>query len=270
MPEEESSSHQLVFVRSGMFVKHLGTTRVVAEPAHLVFFNKGETFRVSHPSRGDECTAIACSPEIASALVTGDSGAEHDTATFPAALTHARVPPSVLIDCQLLRVGLRDRAFTALEAEERTIHLLREVVRAAFFTRTGRPVAGRRSTVIYRRRIVEATKLVLAGNPSAAFSLDGIAHSVASSPFHLARIFRAEVGIPIHQYLLRLRLALALERLVSGSRNLSELALDLGFASHSHFTTSFRQTFGISPSIFRRQASTSSIRGFTRRLETAS
>jgi AraC-like DNA-binding protein len=257
MPEEESTSHQVVFVRSGMFVKHIGRTRIVAEPAHVVFFNKGETFRVSHPSRGDDCTSLACSPEITSVLMTG--GVDGDT-DFPSALRHARVRPSALIDYQLLRLALRDGLFTALEAEERTLNLLREIVRDALLASPKRASAGRRSTLVYRRRIVEETKLLLAMNPSASFSLTDLARCVASSPFHLSRIFRAETGIPIHQYLLRLRLGLALERLASGSHNLSELALSLGFASHSHFTTSFRQTFGISPSAFRQHASGSSIR----------
>jgi AraC family transcriptional regulator len=269
MPEEEATSHQVVFVRSGMFVKHVGRQRVIAEPAHAVFFNHGETFRVSHPSHGDDCTLITCSASLAVELV---ELANHraDPAGTPFTSSHVPVLPVTMIHYHILRRALRERHFTALEAEERTIGILTEVVRVAWGGRTVGPVNRRPGTEAYRRRIVEETKLILAANPWAAFSLDGIARSVASSPFHLARIFRAEVGMPVHQYLLRLRLALALERLASGRRNLSELALDLGFASHSHFTTSFRQTFGMSPSVFRRHASTSSIRGFTRQLEIAS
>ena len=56
------------------------------------------------------------------------------------------------------------------------------------------------------------------------------------------------VGAPVHQYLLRLRLAVALDRLDGGERNLSALALDLGFSSHSHFTTAFRRHYGLVPS----------------------
>ena len=38
-----------------------------------------------------------------------------------------------------------------------------------------------------------------------------------------------------------------LHRLDQGERTLSALALDLGFSSHSHFTTAFRRHFGVTP-----------------------
>jgi AraC-like DNA-binding protein len=66
--------------------------------------------------------------------------------------------------------------------------------------------------------------------------------------------------------LLRLRLALALERLAGDATDateattLSRLALDLGFASHSHFTFTFRRVLGASPSDFRRAASGARVR----------
>jgi AraC family transcriptional regulator len=257
MPEEESTSHQVVLVRAGMFVKHVGSRRIVAEPAHVLFFNKGETFRVSHPSRGDDCTAIACSPALASAILSAEQGINVDCPDRPFSLTHSRISPSALIRYHVLRAALRDRTFGSLEAEELTIDLLHQVVREAYRTFTPVDSRSRRGTTMYRQRIVEETKVILAADPSASFSLAELARRVACSPFHLSRIFRSQTGMPVHQYLLRLRLALALERLSSGSRNLSQLGLSLGFASHSHFTTSFRQTFGISPSAFRHRASTS-------------
>ncbi|WP_348652834.1 AraC family transcriptional regulator [Polyangium sp. y55x31] len=41
-------------------------------------------------------------------------------------------------------------------------------------------------------------------------------------------------------------------RLLGGARDLTALALDLGFADHSHFTNAFRREFGCSPSAVRR------------------
>ena len=45
--------------------------------------------------------------------------------------------------------------------------------------------------------------------------------------------------------------AAALERIADPALPLTELALDLGFASHSHFTDTFRRTFGRPPSAVR-------------------
>ncbi len=54
-----------------------------------------------------------------------------------------------------------------------------------------------------------------------------------------------------HRYLVRLRLGEALDRLAQGERDLATLATDLGFAHHSHFTASFRTTYGTTPAAVR-------------------
>jgi AraC-like DNA-binding protein len=74
-------------------------------------------------------------------------------------------------------------------------------------------------------------------------SLSELARAVFSSPFHLARVFRRETGTSLHGYQTRLRLSVALERLADGASDLTTLALDLGFASHAHFTDAFRRGF---------------------------
>jgi AraC-like DNA-binding protein len=45
-----------------------------------------------------------------------------------------------------------------------------------------------------------------------------------------------------------LRLRLALDRLRDPNVDLTDLSLDLGYSSHSHFTARFRRHFGIVPS----------------------
>jgi len=58
----------------------------------------------------------------------------------------------------------------------------------------------------------------------------------------------------VHQYQQRARLARALDLLLETERELTEVALDLGFSSHSHFTAVFRRMVGLSPGTFRRSA----------------
>jgi len=59
--------------------------------------------------------------------------------------------------------------------------------------------------------------------------------------------------VPLYRYQLRLRLARALD-LLPRVDDLTALGLELGFSSHSHFTTAFRQLYGQSPSAFRTAA----------------
>ncbi len=103
--------------------------------------------------------------------------------------------------------------------------------------------------------MVETVKEALARHPSAATSLNDLATYTGVSPFYLARTFRREAGLPIHQYLLRLRLGTALERMSDPSIRLSAIALDAGFSSPSHFTSAFRKTFGMAPTEWRAGAS---------------
>jgi AraC family transcriptional regulator len=69
----------------------------------------------------------------------------------------------------------------------------------------------------------------------------------AVPPFHLSRIFRRETGLTLHRAIVRLRLREGLERLLDEPQQISRIALDVGFSSHSHFTDAFRAEFGHSP-----------------------
>ena len=73
------------------------------------------------------------------------------------------------------------------------------------------------------------------------------------SPVYLTQIFQEVEGLPLYRYQLRLRLARALD-LLAQYDDLTSLSLDLGFSSHSHFTTAFRQAYGRSPSQFKHAA----------------
>jgi transcriptional regulator GlxA family with amidase domain len=52
----------------------------------------------------------------------------------------------------------------------------------------------------------------------------------------------------LHQYRQDLRLRWSLEGVIESRRPLVDIALDAGFSSHSHFTSSFRRQFAETPS----------------------
>jgi AraC-like DNA-binding protein len=81
-------------------------------------------------------------------------------------------------------------------------------------------------------------------------SLSTIAAEVGASPTYLTDLFRRAEGMPIYRYQSRLRLARSLLRL-GVADDITDLALELGFSSHSHFTSTFRATFGVTPSAHR-------------------
>lgn len=81
---------------------------------------------------------------------------------------------------------------------------------------------------------------------SDSFTLDDVASHAALDKFHLCRAFRAQVGMPPHQYLTHLRVQRATELLKRGVRP-CELAPSVGLYDQSQLTRHFRRIVGTTP-----------------------
>jgi AraC family transcriptional regulator len=250
--EERADAHQLIVVRAGVFVKHpafASRQSLVAEPTHALLLNRHEPFRISHPAPGgDDCTVLEISPEAATEIVGSLEERVEDRPETPFLISHALFTAPMRIELHRLR-SAASRAADPMAQEERLLALLGRVL-AGGYRGHGRPITPRREeTRRTRRDLVERTRLILSSSPARPWSLSELAREVASSPHHLTRVFHATTGMPIHRYLRDLRLALALEQVGSGKGRLSEVALQTGFATHSHFSTAFRRAFGVAPSL---------------------
>lgn len=95
-------------------------------------------------------------------------------------------------------------------------------------------------TVARARRLLAQT-----ADREAKLSMHEVADAVSRSPFHLARSFRHETGLSLHQYRQHLRLAAAMERLADGDGDLAGIAHDLGYCSQSHLGAVFRRETGV-------------------------
>jgi AraC-like DNA-binding protein len=104
--------------------------------------------------------------------------------------------------------------------------------------------------------------------PSNKWTVAELASVANLSPFHLCRVFREMVGTSIYDYVLQARLAHALGAVLDGSDDITAIALDAGFSSHSHFTARFRRFFGLAPAALRRSATTGQL-GELRKIVTA-
>jgi AraC-like DNA-binding protein len=82
--------------------------------------------------------------------------------------------------------------------------------------------------------------------------LEEIASLVGHSPSHCARKFRYTEGLSLGRFVHRRRLAKALIVLQRDSTPLSQVALDLGFSSQSHFTRVFSTLVGMTPANYRK------------------
>jgi AraC-like DNA-binding protein len=128
--------------------------------------------------------------------------------------------------------------------------------------------ATRPSALTRRMRAMERVKEAIAVAPSHKWSVERLARLANLSPFHLCHVFRQMVGTSIYDYVLQERLAQSLDAVLDGDDNLTAIALDAGFASHSHFTARFRGFFGCTPAHLRRTATAAGLAEF-RKIVTA-
>jgi AraC family transcriptional regulator len=116
---------------------------------------------------------------------------------------------------------------------------------------------------VRHRRLAVAAQALMRADVTALHPIAQLARLLDTSSFHLAHVFRAEVGVSIHQYLMQLRFAVALDCLRHGAPDLSALALELGFSHHSHFSSVFRRAIGWSPREVRRMLTADNVTEFS-------
>jgi len=246
---------QLVLPVAGVFARHDGPMQcVVANPNHALFFRAGQPYRISYPGCiGDVVLVFDFSPAVL-AQAMGETVAA-DGLRAPWITTDGLLPPAALLARSLLWRRLLSAAPAALAIEEAALGLLAEALKAVCTDSRREARARRADTARRRRQQVDIVREAISVSPEYEWTLDALARLAFTTPCHLSRLFSHEVGMSIHQYLLRARLAKGLEAVAATGADLTTVALDAGFASHSHFTASFRALFGLTPTQWRAASS---------------
>ena len=104
------------------------------------------------------------------------------------------------------------------------------------------------------RKDVQQVQDYLRANYAKKVSIMELAQVAHLSPYHLNRVFCAEVGIPPHQYQTQIRVAHAKTLLAQGMST-SEVAARTGFADQSHLTRYFKRFMQVTPGRYRPQDS---------------
>ena len=269
LPEEQSLTNTITLMRHGAFAKHFGKRTVTADVNQATFFRKDSVYQVSHPAGcGDRGTSFGVPVSILGDIIREldpsvserpddpfmfDSG-PCDTALF---LRHREY-------VHRLELAVEE-PLEPLWADITGLQLMADVLEAAYVHTGSRPKK-RASTQSDHDERVEAAKTYIARHLGENIALGEIAAAVAASPFNFARIFQQQTGVPVHCYVTHIRLRSSLERIAEPDADLSSIALDLGFSSHSHFTHVFRREFGSTPSEIRLTASVSALREMSKNL----
>ena len=215
---------------------------------------------------GDYSDWIAISPRFLIDLIEDrwDSRWQPCGESFPAAFAPVTLgvyrAQRHLVEALNATTVLSDLAF-----EEHVTRIVMATLGEAFqFWNRGMKSKARRRPTCERRRVamVEAVKELIVMQCGTNQSLETLARSVHCSAGQLARIFPAQTGFSVHAYQQHIRLRTSLQLLRETPLELSAVAAQLGFASHSHFSTVFRRQFGISPSEFARNHPRSLVTSF--------
>ena len=223
------SNHTFAFPRTATTIRHDSGEWFVGSPNTASLYNHGQHYTRSKVSDIDASDWFVIADDILLDIL-GDRDPDR-----PFTETHVRVDASLyLAQRRLFESAAHLEPF---EIEERVMQIFSRLMSVS-------PVPHR------KRDAVEETKRRIAAAPARTIAFRELARRVECSPFELCRAFHRETGFTLTQFRHSLRLRKALE-LLRGPDDLTDIALDLGYTSHSHFTAAFRNTFGITPSRYR-------------------
>ena len=240
------NSHTFVFPRTMTAIRHEGGPSFVGNPATVSFYNRRQVYFRTRISDADASDWFVVADDVLAEVIARVDPSVEERPERPFRFAHGPSDARTYLEQRRLFERIASgQVIDALDVEERVIAILRRVIGAAYGAHDARPVTCR------AREHVERARLSICRGFTRNATLREIASEAGASPYHLCRAFRALTGETMTSYRHSLRLRVALGRLRDRRTDLTELALDLGYDSHSHFTRVFRRAFGVPPSAVR-------------------
>ena len=238
---EFSPEFQVALPSRGLLVWHVGGKDVVGDANQVLFVTGGEEFEISSPTGAYAELIITPPLRILSQLAEASASSLRGHPLFKSRSSRASRHLQIL-RAQFLYCSTRSSNVDDLHAQELVLALLRTALHVE-----RAPEAPRAPSTA---RLIRRAQEFLEAEHSRPIRLVDVADAVGTSPAYLTDTFRRVEGMSLHRYRTRLRLARARDEVPHAS-DLTQLALEIGFSSHSHFTATFRRAFGCTPSEFR-------------------
>ncbi|MBI5242403.1 MAG: helix-turn-helix transcriptional regulator [Elusimicrobia bacterium] len=225
-----------------------GRSWVVADDA-LMVFNARERHVEECSANPDlrDLRAVIVHPGFVDSLLA-DAGMNTDELVFDEALLHPAPPLRHALDALFAAAAAPGTSHVAIDCAltELVIELTTRLKHSASAVlRT----LGRRG--YYPGLAARARAILRDEMGSQDLDLQQIASRAGLSKFHFVRAFRDKTGITPIQYLNRLRIDVAKQKLQPGAQAVTEIAFDVGFADISAFNKAFQRHAGISPTQYR-------------------
>lgn len=246
--EVEATTHaEIVLARKGAYIREDAAGAVYIDRTVVAFFESGRPYVIEHPKpRPDLTTVVALIDPAAVSDALGITRLRERSFARSA----VRATPALHLRHRELLQTLRHRRDDDLAAEEAAVRLVHEALALNHAIDLSTPLPPRAAGEI---EVAFAVAEYLNAHFRDSVHLEALVAHTGYSAFHLCRLFQQRMKTSIHQYLTLLRLERAMEALADTDVPLGRLALDLGFASPSHFTTAFRRWTGHAPGQVRRR-----------------
>lgn len=217
--------------------------RHITTPNHLIVINPGEMHTGEAViADGFQYRAFYPTQELMRSVARAFTPDADDLPRFGGSVRH---------DPQLFRMFQRlhqqsETVDVSMALEEDLNRFLVTLVRRHAIGQPQLPNLGPQQAAIARARDY------LEAHYAQPLTLDHLAQQVSLSPYHLARLFQRQVGIPPHKYLESVRVRHA-ERLLTSGTPIADTAYATGFSSQSHLNRTFKKLIGTTPGVFVQQ-----------------
>jgi AraC-like DNA-binding protein len=118
---------------------------------------------------------------------------------------------------------------------------IREMVETAFGFRRTTPF-------LYKDNRIQDVIEFISNNISQKINSETLTEVACLSESRLLHLFKEEMGLPIRNYILWLRLQIVIELILDGN-SLTTASYQAGFSDQAHMTRTFRNMIGVPPSL---------------------
>jgi AraC-like DNA-binding protein len=109
--------------------------------------------------------------------------------------------------------------------------------------------------IVNQKKLDAVDKMIkyISKNYRKKITLDRLAKETGYNPNYVSQLFKTHLGINFYDYLTRIRLREATLELGRSENKISEIALSHGFSDIKAFNSAFKESFGKSPTVYRKQ-----------------
>lgn len=100
---------------------------------------------------------------------------------------------------------------------------------------------------IHKANLINLVEQMISENLSESLLIEQLSEHAGLSKYHLHRVFVAQTGFEVAEYIQRRKMERALALLEQGEASVIDVALAVGYESHSSFSRVFKQSYSVTP-----------------------